>query len=71
MELPEHEYVQAYGHGLKNLVFSRKLAQSESANVNELLSITKKFIHADDYVRWKRELDNKVKEYIVQRNLSQ
>lgn len=62
-DLSEKEYIQAYKHGLTNLAFTRKFAQSKSNNVNKLLARIKKFIHADDYVWMMRESDNEVKKY--------
>lgn len=43
--------------------FLQKIGTKGTSQHQPLLSKIQKFIHADDYVRWKGELDNKFKEY--------
>lgn len=61
-DLSELEFIQGYRQSLTNQAFSRKLVEQEWTTVFYLLKRIERFIHVDDYVRPKRDMDNEVNE---------
>lgn len=67
-DLSEREFIQWYMHGLTNHVFS-KVGWAGADYGIWLVEKNKTFIHADDYVHRKRDLDNKLKEIQASKKL--